>query len=300
MRFSLEHLEAFVTAVDVGSFSGAARKLGKVQSQVSVAIATLEDDLGIKLFDRGGKYPVITNDGEELLYKSRQLLQSSENITEHADRIALGEQTVLHIALDEFVPVRVAAQVFSMFGRAWPNIELEVLWGAMGDVQKIVGCGRADVGVEMPVNNISMSSLSFKEMAHADFCGVVSANHPLAKQSEVTKDTLRSHRQAMGMSQLGTRLPDAFRLGDQVWLCEDSRLMRHLVLAGDVWAAMPRYFVAKDLASGDLVELPVILGECQVESRFYYVWAPTHELTSAESWLADVFGGKLREVCRAT
>ncbi|MGV8783794.1 helix-turn-helix domain-containing protein, partial [Pseudomonas aeruginosa] len=57
MHLSPESLEAFVQVVSLCSFSAAARKLGKSQSTVSEAIARLEIDLGLELFDRGGRQP---------------------------------------------------------------------------------------------------------------------------------------------------------------------------------------------------------------------------------------------------
>lgn len=297
MRFSLGHLEAFVTVVDAGSFSAAARKLGKVQSQISTAIGHLEDDLGVQLFDRSGKYPKLTEPGEALLYKSRDLLRSSDLLVEFADRLVLGEQTVLRIALDELVPTGVTARALSQFGKTWPNIELEVFWGAIGDVQKSVHSGLADVGVDLPVHDIAQSGFSFRQLARADFCGVAAADHPLAAMRDIDRESLRRHRQALGMSQRGTRLPDAFRVGDDVWQFEDSRLVRKLVLTGEIWAVMPRYLVAGDIASGNLVELPVRLKENEVDSTFFYIWNAAHYLTPPEQWLADAFGGQLRKVC---
>lgn len=297
MRFSLEHLETFVAAVDAGSFSAAARKLGKVQSQVSTAIAALEDDLGLILFDRSGKYPVLTAHGEDVLFKSRELLRNSGKLAEYADRLALGEQTMLRVALDELVPVRTTTQILSQFGQRWPKIQLEVLWGALGDVQNIVRTGRADLGVELPVNDIGMSGLSFTQLASADFCAVAAPDHPLATVKEVNEATLRPYKQALGTSHRGTRLPDAFKLGEQVWLFEDSLLIRELVLTGEVWSALPRYLVSEDLASGRLIELPMRLGECGVNTTFYCIWNPIHELTDAELWLRDAFEEKLLSLC---
>ncbi|SDL30295.1 transcriptional regulator, LysR family [Maridesulfovibrio ferrireducens] len=293
MRFSLDHLEAFVVAVDTGSFSAAARKLGKVQSQVSTAIASLEDDLGVKLFDRSGKYPTLTAHGEDLLFQSRELLRYSERLASHADRLVFGEQTLLRVALDELMPVEITTQVLGKFRQAWPNIELEVILGAVGDVHKSVSAGESDVGVDIPVYNIFMSGLSFKQLAHIAFCGVVAAEHPLATMRDVSEETLRPYLQAMG-----TRLPDVFRLGDRVWLCEDSRLIHSLVLAGEVWAALPRHLVAEDLASGKLVELALTFGEFGAENTFYYIWNPVHELTLAEFWLGETFGESIRKICR--
>ncbi|NDV22452.1 LysR family transcriptional regulator [Desulfovibrio sp. JC022] len=295
MRFSLEHMEAFVTAADAGSFSAAARRLGKVQSQISTAIANLEDDLGVTLFDRSGKYPQLTVEGEELLFKSRKLLRHSESLIKYADRLAFGEQTLLRLALDEYVPLHITTQVLDAFEKAFPSIELEVLWGAVGDVQKNVNSGQADVGVDIPVANIASSGLSYNRLSIMEFCAVAAPIHPLAGMDKISKETLQFHKQAMGMSQHGTRLPDSFRRSEQVWKFEDSRLIHRLVLAGTVWAGLPRNMVAEDLVSGNLVELPVSLAENEQEGIFYYIWNPTHELTPAEQWLGDNFGDKLRK-----
>lgn len=294
MRFSLEHLEAFITAVDTGSFSAAARRLGKVQSQISTAIANLEDDFGIPLFDRSGKYPQLTEEGEELLFKSRELLRRSENLLKHADRLAFGEQTILRLTLDEIVPLHITAQVLNDFGETFPDIELEVLWGAVGDVQRNIRSGQADIGVEVPVEDIASAGLSYKRLSQLDFCAVVAPEHPLAKLKEISEEELNSHRQAMGMSHRGTRLPDSFRRSEKVWQFEDSRLARRLAQAGTVWTGLPRHMVAQDLAAGSLVELPVELAESELEGVFYFVWNPVRELTPAEEWLCEQFGERLR------
>ncbi len=66
MNWTLDQLEAFVTAVNQGSFSAAARKIGKAQSRVSTAITNLEADLGFELFDRSARLPVLTPEGKEM------------------------------------------------------------------------------------------------------------------------------------------------------------------------------------------------------------------------------------------
>lgn len=66
MRYSPEALNAFVETVSAGSFSAAARRLHKSQSTVSTAIANLEDDLGVTLFDRSARHPVLTEQGQRV------------------------------------------------------------------------------------------------------------------------------------------------------------------------------------------------------------------------------------------
>ena len=57
---SLDQLRTFIAAVDEGSFSAASRKLLRSQSVVSEAISNLEEQIGVQLFDRSGRYPKLT------------------------------------------------------------------------------------------------------------------------------------------------------------------------------------------------------------------------------------------------
>ncbi len=60
MNINQEQLIIFKTVIETGSFSAAARQLGKVPSTVSMSIANFEIDLNLKLFDRIGREPVPT------------------------------------------------------------------------------------------------------------------------------------------------------------------------------------------------------------------------------------------------
>lgn len=77
---SIDQLEAFVTAAEFGSFSAAARRLGKAQSAVSAAISNLEIDLGSNLFDRSSYRAELTVSGVSLLDYARSILQSRQDL----------------------------------------------------------------------------------------------------------------------------------------------------------------------------------------------------------------------------
>ncbi|SQC91332.1 Cyn operon transcriptional activator [Cedecea neteri] len=64
---SLDQLRTFIAAVDEGSFSAAARKMYRAQSVISDLIRGLEAQIGVQLFDRSGRYPKLTSEGEVLL-----------------------------------------------------------------------------------------------------------------------------------------------------------------------------------------------------------------------------------------
>ena len=74
MRYTLDQLETLAAVARAGSFSAAARQLGKTQSTVSAAIGNLEVDLGVALFDRATKIPALTEAGHRLLREAHGVL----------------------------------------------------------------------------------------------------------------------------------------------------------------------------------------------------------------------------------
>lgn len=84
MQWNLDQLQAFVVAVEQGSFSAAARKIGKAQSRISTAIANLELDLGFDLFDRSNRLPVLTEQGREMYIDARSVLSQCQRLSSRA------------------------------------------------------------------------------------------------------------------------------------------------------------------------------------------------------------------------
>src|ERR1700733_6613119 len=88
MPYSPESLQAFVEAAALGSFSAAARRLGKTQSTVSTAIAPLEADLGVSLFDRSGRYPRLTEAGRQVLGHAQEILAADARLQQLSVRLS--------------------------------------------------------------------------------------------------------------------------------------------------------------------------------------------------------------------
>ena len=83
MNINQDQLIIFITVMETGSFSAAARQLGKVPSAISMSIANLEIDLNLNLFERIGREPTPTPAAMVLYEKTQQLLIESEVIIQH-------------------------------------------------------------------------------------------------------------------------------------------------------------------------------------------------------------------------
>lgn len=134
MRYSPEALNAFVETVSAGSFSAAARRLHKSQSTVSTAIANLEDDLGVTLFDRSARHPVLTEQGQRVLIHVKEILAASERLDQLAVRLMDNVEPRLTFVLsDTFHPSALEA-LLKQFDQRYPDTEFECLIGEDEDV----------------------------------------------------------------------------------------------------------------------------------------------------------------------
>jgi hypothetical protein len=69
---SIDQLKVFLTVVEAGSFTAAARRLNRAVSAISYTIANLEQHLGVLLFDRGQtRTPKLTEAGSAVLSKAK-------------------------------------------------------------------------------------------------------------------------------------------------------------------------------------------------------------------------------------
>ncbi|TPQ50842.1 LysR family transcriptional regulator, partial [Prosthecomicrobium hirschii] len=76
-NLTLDQLRVLIAVAETGSFSGAARRLGRVQSAVSQAVQTLEATLGLPVFDRSGRTPVLNEAGGAILGDARRLVDGA-------------------------------------------------------------------------------------------------------------------------------------------------------------------------------------------------------------------------------
>lgn len=147
MRHSPEALLAFAEAANLGSFSAAARKLGKRQSTVSEAIANLEIDLGVTLFDRSTRQPTLTDAARALLPEVQRVLEASEAIDQVAARLAGGEEARLTLVVSDTYQSSRYEETLAALDRRFPTLEFECQIAEHDDVLDLIQQGRAQLGL---------------------------------------------------------------------------------------------------------------------------------------------------------
>jgi DNA-binding transcriptional LysR family regulator len=255
---SLDQLRTFITAVEEGSFSAAARKLRRVQSVVSHTVSSLEEQLGVTLFDRSDRYPRLTPQGLALLADARGIIEGIEGFKARAKGMAAGLEAELSVVVDVMFPIEAIANAAQQFRLTYPNTPLRLYVEALGAAFTPVLDGRCGLGVvgSLP---ITPSSLSREPLASIKLVMVAAHNHPLASfDGMIPRQELLKHVQLVltdrsdlsAGRELGVISPLTWRLADL--------FAKHaFLLQGLGWGGMPAHTVEQDVAHGRLKVLSI-------------------------------------------
>jgi DNA-binding transcriptional LysR family regulator len=123
----LRHLRAFVAIVEAGGVARAAARLNVSQPALSRQILALEDDLGLRLFDRIGRRLRLTAPGEDLLLRSRRLLTDAQSLGDRADALRAGEVGVLQVGAAPQAIETVLAAFLRAYRRRHPGVEVRLV-----------------------------------------------------------------------------------------------------------------------------------------------------------------------------
>jgi DNA-binding transcriptional LysR family regulator len=123
---NVRFLEAFVWVAKLGSFKAAAEKMHTTQAGISSRIATLEEQFGVRLFDREHRGVLLTYHGTELLPYAERMLELQARMV-----AAMGQTDafsgMLRIGVIETVAHTWLPDLFSRFAEKYPNATLELI-----------------------------------------------------------------------------------------------------------------------------------------------------------------------------
>ena len=284
MSLSLESLQLLVAAADSGSFSAAARRLGKAQSAVSTGIANLEIDLGLTLFDRSGRLPRLTAPGERMVAEARALLAQQGQLQALAAELAAGIEARLTLAIDDDSLLPWLTPVLEQLAAAYPLLELELLFPMMEDLSDMLLSGRAQlaIGYQGLVTPVALTRFGLGRMAMPL---VVAPDHPLTRLSAPGLEDLRQHRQLMVTARQPGTERERFRLSTAIWWVEGDLGVLELVKRGLGWATVPAFLLTEALAHGDVVCLPDEALPPIPELSIELLWHSARPLGPAAQWL---------------
>ncbi|MDC9825450.1 LysR family transcriptional regulator [Devosia sp. ZB163] len=287
MQYSPEALEAFAAAAALGSFSAAARRLRKSQSTISTAIANLEADLDLVLFDRTGRLPVLTPAGRRVLSHVQEILAANERLEALSVRLSDKVEPRLTIVLSDTYGQSDHIGLMQEFEQRYRDIELECLIAEGDDVIDLLQSGRAHLAVTAGQETYP-SDIASARLAEPTRMGLfVAHGHPLAAITSPSAEQLAATRQIY----LNTYVGGSTRPLGLAWSAPSYLMLLELTQQGFGWAELPDWLV-RQYAGDTLVELtprgwPRLL---PVDA----LWSRAAPPGPAGQWLLDSFLSETR------
>jgi len=255
---SLDHLRIFIAAADEGSFSAGGRRLRRTQSVVSQTLANLEAQLGVKLFDRSSRSPVLTRQGAALLAEARAVVSGMDVFKARAKGLADGLEPELSVVVDVMFPLEQLTSAVAAFQAKFPATPLRLYVEALGAVLQPVLEGRCAFGV-MGSLPTAPTQLTRERLLGVRWVFVASPTHPLASlKGSIPARVLAQHRQLVLTDR--SQLSQGKEFGvfsANTWRLADLGAKHAFLRAGLGWGGMPVGVVEADLANGSLVKIGI-------------------------------------------
>jgi DNA-binding transcriptional LysR family regulator len=251
---SLDRLTVFLTVVETGSFAAAGRRLGRATSAVSYAIANLEQQLGVQLFDRDqARRPALTEAGAAVLSEARSVSVGVDNLRAKVKGLLDGLEAQISLVVDVMLPTARLVDAMRAFETTFPTVTLRLYVEALGAVTQLVHSGIADIGIAGV--DASLPGIERIKVGGVELIPVAAPSHPLAAgraQPGAARDFVQlvlTDRSTL------TEGRDFSVVGVRTWRLADLGSKHALLLAGIGWGNMPEPMVQDDLAAGRLKRL---------------------------------------------
>ncbi|MDU4291175.1 DNA-binding transcriptional regulator YeiE [Mixta calida] len=258
MHITLRQIEVFTEVLKSGSTTQASQQLALSQSAVSAALADLEGQLGVQLFDRVGKRLVLNEHGRLLYPRAVGLLEQAADI----EQLFREDNGAIRLYASSTIGNYLLPGMLAVWRRDYPQLPLELSVGNSQDVINAVADFRVDLGlIEGPCHLNDIVSEPWLE----DELVVFAAPEAPLLQQPVTLESLAAAPWILREHGSGTReivdylllshLPQfqlALELGN-------SEAIKHAVRHGMGISCLSRRVIAEQLETGSLVEVPIPL-----------------------------------------
>jgi DNA-binding transcriptional LysR family regulator len=251
---SLDQLLVLLAVAETGSFTAAAKRLGRATSAVSYAVDALEQQLGLSLFDRGStRKPKLTHHGEAIVAEARAVALSVETLRARVRGFLGGLEPELSLVVDSMLPSGRLTALLREFNARFPTVPVRLLVETLGGVERAMRRGDATIGVGSPLH-MDTNGFARTDIPGVRLIPVAAPHHPLARTREAVSADPGKHIQLV-LSEGSAGEPDLGVVSHDIWRIGDAAAKHRLLLGGLGWGGMPEPNVRTDISAGRLVHL---------------------------------------------
>lgn len=257
---SLRQLRVFEAAASSRSFSKAAESLHLTQPGVSMHIKELETNAGLPLFERIGRKLYVTEAGQELLGRAREILRALKEAEDTLDGLKGLRRGRINIAVVStakyFVP-----QLLARFGRDFPELEIRLAVNNRTSVIDQLVSNEVDLAI-MGRSPQSLDTVA-EPFAQNPHVIIAAPDHPLAGRRAILIEAVAHEHFIVREPGSGTRLAMQQYFADQQVTCNvgmemaSNETIKQAVMAGMGVSFISRHTIELELQTQRLVILDV-------------------------------------------
>jgi len=160
----IRQLKYFLTIVEEGSFSGAAKKLHMTQPPISQQLKILENELGVPLIERTTKTVETTEVGKLFYQKAKEILDMVDGTVEEVKELKEGITGTLSIGTITSLGSELLPDKIQNFKKLYPQVNFQIYEGDPNRVMELVENRNVELGIiRLPVNTQVFDMISLPE-----------------------------------------------------------------------------------------------------------------------------------------
>lgn len=200
---NIAQLRTFVTVVEQGSFSAAARLTGLSQPAVTMQVQSLEADLGVTLLDRKYRKVTLTEAGTALVPHARRILAEVEDTRAAVDELSGSVGGRLDLAASTTPGQYVLPRLLGSFIAAYPEVGVSLRVMDTAGVVEAVESGAAHLG--MTGAEVRGAKATFEQLGIDELVMIAPPDHPLAREKSPSIESIAEQPFVMREKGSGTR-----------------------------------------------------------------------------------------------
>ncbi len=286
LKLSLDALQIIETIARRGSFAGAAKELFRVPSTISYTVSKLEDDLGVRLFDRFGPKVTLTPAGQELLKEGRYLLRAAGDLESRVRRVASGWETEIALGMDSVLSSGALQPDIEAFYGVADQTRLRIVRESLSGTWDALLDRRVDLLVGAAGEGPSGGGYTAEPLGTSAFVFTVAPHHPLARLAHPLDKTDLLPYRAISVSDsarlLGARTVGLL-FGQETLAVPDMRTKYEFQVQGLGFGFLPEAWARPAIDQGLLVEKQVV--EPKADETFYLAWRSGEDGAALKWWI---------------
>lgn len=257
-RVTLAQWQMLAAVVDHGGFAKAAEAIHKSPSTLNHAVHKLEQQLGVQVLEPVGRQVRLTEAGEMLLRRARQLIEGAVSLEEVAASLAQGQEAEVVLAVDQIFSPDSLARALEAFSLVLPHVRVQLHETVLNGGIEMLHDNSADI----VVSGISAQGFLGEPLGLVRFIAVAHPDHPLHRLGRpLNLRDLKQYRQLVVRDSAQHHSLDAGWLkAEQRWTLSHLETSIDMLERGLGFAWIPETRLGPSLERGRLVPLRLEAG----------------------------------------